>query len=279
MGDAPMTNKKDKQQRIANSVSEFLEFATEFTNLWFQKERNWGPWFRGHNDASWELMPKLYRDKPPARGRRIVEDELRQEFMMRAPSLSNERPQNSWDWYFLMQHSGAPTRLLDWTEAALVALYFAVRDKKGKTDAAVWVLEPWLLNQSVLEVPEVIPPGAEAGLFKADAERYRPWLPDRYAISTELNVELPVAVYPTYFAKRISSQRSCFTVHGSRPDGFDCLPEVATAGLANIIIPGDAVPEIERCLSIAGIDEVTIFPDLDALGRSLTMSLRDESRK
>jgi len=88
-----------------------------------------------------------------------------------------------------MQHSGAPTGLLDWTEAALIALYFAVRDKKDETDAAVWVLEPWLLNGCVLAIPEVIPPGAEAGLFKSDADRYKPWLPDRYTVSTELKVE------------------------------------------------------------------------------------------
>jgi len=48
-------------------------------------------------------------------------DEIRQEFVVRAPSLGPERPQNSWEWYFLMQHSGAPTRLLDWTETALIA--------------------------------------------------------------------------------------------------------------------------------------------------------------
>jgi hypothetical protein len=270
---------RHQQQLVANSVPEFLALAGKFKDQWFQKEKNWGPWFRGHGDARWELMPKLYRDKPPKRGRRLIEDELRQEFMMRAPSLSNERPQNSWEWYFLMQHSGAPTRLLDWTESALIALYFAMRDKKNDADAAVWVLEPWLLNRAVLKAAEVIPPGLEEGLFKADADRYKPWLPDRYEMSTDLKEELPVAVYPTHFARRISSQRSCFTVHGSRPDGFDRLPEEANAGLARIVIPYAAVHQIEDNLSVAGIDELTIFPDLDGLGRLLTMMLRDESRE
>jgi FRG domain len=268
----------DKQQFVVNSLPEFLALATDLTNQWFPKEPNWGPWFRGHVDAGWELTPKLYRDEPPTRGMRIVEDELRQEFVMRAPSLSDERPQNSWDWYFLMQHSGAPTRLLDWTEGALIALYFAVRNKQEETDAAVWAFDPWRLNKSVLGVPEVIPPGAEAGLFESDAERYKPWLPDRYEISTELKVALPVAVYPTHFAKRISSQRSCFTVHGSARDGFDRLPEGSGTRLAKIIVPGAAVRKIETSLSIAGIDEVTVSPDLDGLGRSLTQTLRDEER-
>jgi hypothetical protein len=47
-----------------------------------------------------------------------------------------------------MQHYLAPTRLLDWTENLLVALYFAVRDDAldGKADAAVWLLNARRLN-------------------------------------------------------------------------------------------------------------------------------------
>jgi hypothetical protein len=67
----------------------------------FPKENGWGPWFREHSDADWELTPNLYRGVLPKRGLRIIEDELRQEFIIRAPNLSAERPQNSWEWYFL----------------------------------------------------------------------------------------------------------------------------------------------------------------------------------
>jgi len=44
------------------------------------------------------------------------------------PSITEWRPENKWEWYFLMQHYGAPTRLLDWSDGALVlvALYFAL---------------------------------------------------------------------------------------------------------------------------------------------------------
>lgn len=263
---------------VAKNLPEFLTAVMELTKRWFSNEKNWGPWFRGHGDARWKLTPKLYRDNPPARGIRVVEDELRQEFVMRAPSLSDERPQNSWEWYFLMQHSGAPTRLLDWTESALIALYFAVRDKQDEGDGAVWVLDPWWLNKVVVDIGEVIPPGAEAGLFEKDSERYRDWLPDRYEVPGPLKVALPAAVYPTHFAKRISSQRSCFTIHGSRPDGFDGLPSGAEARLKKLIVPGSCAKEMEDSLSIAGIDEVAAFPDLDGLGRSLAQTLRDEAR-
>jgi hypothetical protein len=266
----------------AESLSDYLALVGEFTDAWFHDEPTWGPWFRGQADASWRLRPKLYRDPQPKRDLRTLEDEFQQEFIVRAPSLSPERPQNSWDWYFLMQHSGAPTRLLDWTESALIALYFAVRNKSGglnkHKDSAVWVLEPWKLNEFVVEIKEVIAPGAESGLEKQDAERYKPWLPNRYAVSMGLEKKLPVAVYPTHFHRRISSQRSCFTIHGSSHDGFEELPEPARPYLRKIVIPHSKTEEIEACLAVAGIDEITIYPDLDGLGRWLEMVLRDESR-
>ncbi len=177
-----------------------------------------------------------------------------------------------------MQHSGAPTRLLDWTESALIALFFAVRGKvrPDEQDAAVWILEPWQLNKFSADHDGVIAPGAEAGMDPEDAKLYKPWLPNRYS-GQKLRQRNPVAIYPTHFSRRISSQRSCFTVHGSVRDGFENLPSAVRRYLRKVVIPCSAAHDIETTLSVAGIDEVTIFPDLDGLGRWLAAILRDES--
>ncbi len=51
-----------------------------------------------------------------------------------------------------MQHYGAPTRLLDWTESAMAGLFFAVFNKNEDKpsddyDAVVWMLHPLELNK------------------------------------------------------------------------------------------------------------------------------------
>jgi hypothetical protein len=259
----------------AKNVSELMDLSVQLRNEWFPREPSWGPWFRGHTCSNWTLSPKLYRYGSPKRGIRIIEDEIRQEFIMRAPSLTDKGPQNSWEWYFTMQHSGAPTRLLDWTEGVLIAAYFAVRDNQGE-EAAVWALDPWWLNKRVVREREVVPPGAEIGISSQDAERYSPWLPERY--STSKLPELPAAVYPTHTVRRISTQRSCFTIHGSDIYGLEKLGNESHAHIVKIIFPRTKISDIREQLLVSGIDEVTIFPDLDGLGRFLTSVLHAETR-
>jgi hypothetical protein len=245
-----------------DSVEQFIAMACELRDKWMgRSDMAILPWFRGQEDADWNLAPKFYRALPMDL---TTEREIREEFITHAPALCDIRPENEWQWYFLMQHCGAPTRLLDWTDGALIALYFAVRDNRGRADAAVWAIDPWWLNGMVIQKDSVDPVGDTLipGPLKEDE-----WLLDRFGPIGKLP-PLPIAVLPGHFDRRIGAQRSSFTVHGGDPAGLMTAAEATNyEGLTKIVIPSAKVRKIKRSLDTCGIDETTIFPDLEHLSR------------
>ncbi|WP_374401116.1 FRG domain-containing protein [Niveibacterium sp.] len=109
-------------------------------------DARFGLWFRGHERASYRLVPSLLRPTP---GRAPMDEvSLTRHFRALNPDAV---PAGTPDFAALvtMQHYLAPTRLLDWTENLLVALFFAVRDPRlddGDEDAALWILNARRLN-------------------------------------------------------------------------------------------------------------------------------------
>src|SRR5215213_960691 len=98
------------------------------------------PFFRGHSNHKWELMPSLGRRK---HNLEVVESRLYEGFRTLGGHLLRQGC-STWEILFLMQHHALPTRLLDWSESFAVALFFALRHAKGP--AAVWILNPYALN-------------------------------------------------------------------------------------------------------------------------------------
>ncbi len=262
-------------KRMAKSVEEFTAVASELRDKWMNRS-NMAilPWFRGQSNADWDLKPKFYRASPSDTK---TEWEIREEFITHAPALCDVRPTNEWEWYFLMQHYGAPTRLLDWTDGALIALYFAVRDNRGDRDAAVWALDPWWLNLKVIRKDEVIPAGDP--LFVDSNRKEKNWLPKRLGRSTPLP-KLPIAVLPGHIDRRIGAQRSSFTIHGTDADGLLTVAKGdSDPNLVEIVIPSWEVRQIRRSLDTCGIDETTVFPNLEALSRVVEFRWKEETQR
>jgi len=135
--------------------------------------------------------------------------------------------------------------------------FFAAADTSG--DAAVWVLDPWWLNDKTVEVHGVMLPDW------ADATPYLPKVFDE-----KLHVRLPSAIDPPHVSRRVAVQRSRFTIHGTVRDGLSAVAREARSRLEKIRIPGTARAQIKKDLAHCGILESTVFPDLEGLSRELT---------
>lgn len=222
-------------------------------------------WFRGHQDSRWKLTPKIYR--PEYLG--ADENEIRNEFQSRAVQLIQGRlPADKWEWYFLMQHYGVPTRLLDWTENALIALYFAVEGHPRDCDAGVWVLDPTWLNRRLRK-------GVE-GAMLSDWHEAQPYLHD-LEIAYEgrrVTVSMPAAIEPPHVDKRLAAQSSRFVIFGTTKDMRRMRARQRNRRISMIVIPRHLIEELQNELAHLGITSASVFPDLHGLCQEINSKFK-----
>lgn len=198
-----------------------------------------GSWiFRGEGSRSYELKPKAGRvgankNAPRKKPHDIAHERAALELFKRQarPYLSHS-PSSDIEWLAIAQHHGMSTRLLDWTESILAAAFFAVEPAGTRGDAVIY--------------------GVDGLREISQADEKRPF-----------DVKSPGIYRPPHIAPRIPAQRSVFTLHPDPTEKF------APEGLAQWVISSDACVEIKRVLDACGINDSSLFPDLDGLSRYL----------
>ncbi len=229
-------------------VARFVTLTTELTRLFPGRA-----WYRGQSNSSWNLRPAVAREEHKAGH----EPNRSLNFMRRARTRYRDCPaQNDLPgWLFLMQHYGLHTRLLDWTELPLVALFFAVTGSEA-ADAAIFVLAPHRVN-------------AEHGHPAAILLPHHPHAKKLIssAFKTTDSTSGVVAILPPEIDFRMLLQRSGFTVHGDRTP-LDSHPR-KDQFLSKLTIPQKCRASIRNQLSALGIDRSYLFPDLSNLAQSL----------
>lgn len=107
--------------------------------------------FRGQCDSKWKLQTSLDREfKRLNIGNDYYlhkEHALLSQFRRRAHlyELHIPNPADSVSWLAMMQHHGAPTRLLDFTYSFYIACFFAFSDGRIDRPATVWAINDlWL---------------------------------------------------------------------------------------------------------------------------------------
>ena len=215
------------------------------------------PWYRGQSTAGRPLVPSMYRcEVKPNYEREMIRD-----FKIKSTLDRDHVPKNDIDWLFLAQHHGLPTRILDWSENPLVALFFAVENFSNKTDGEIFAINAWTLNLAS-DNPIQSAPITEDKRF----ENYVLDLtnPD----SRKPKSKLPMAFRPSSSFKRSAAQSGVFTIHGTNQTGIDTLG-LRGSGLTKLTIASAAKFKIFSELNEMNITRGTMFGDLDSIAGAI----------
>jgi hypothetical protein len=215
-------------------------------------------WFRGHSEPQWGLIPGALR--PPLVASRKKALDLMSDFKRIAEAKLSRLPEpdDEFKWAQIAQHYGLPTRLLDWTESAITALYSACLGPK--TDGLVFVINPIELNRlSDPSRPRILDPQSDRGLIL----RYLQSGPTERKTTRSY----PVAVNPVWSSERLIAQKGTFTLHGP----MFSLDKADVSSLVGIPIMKQYKKQLRFELRRVGVDEMTLFPELEHSCKHLRM--------
>ncbi len=276
-----MINQFDNFER-EYTITNIIEFVLDLTNKWEFENKAGCPWFRGQ-DREKAPLPALFREK-------YDEFHMNTTFRNRSGALYDIPDTNRIDqWLFLMQHYGLPTRLLDWTESLLNALFFALDGynelcecKREVSNPTLWALHPLKLNEFT-KIENDFPntwsrhndknginqnPGIEH--FRLGFHPEKDWKCP--LINLEI-VKYPIAIHANFLDLRIFSQQSCFTINGKKEEDFETIFNntdlINNDYFLKFVIPNQYAKKLLNELECMGYNTTKIFPDIEHFAKDL----------
>jgi hypothetical protein len=209
--------------------------------------------FRGQEEDK-PLLPGLFRRyKDRIHLIHGKEQELLSRLKSRIPGNTPLRPDNDWDWMSFGQHYRLPTRLLDWSEAQLTALYFAVEGSPSSPTVYVYHAQK---NQIISTIEE--------------KRRQTPF-----------DQRITRIMTPSIHSVRVVLQKGWHTVHHLHPrksGGRMVIPlgdmEWHRGRMSVIRIDPGAAETIRTELARRGIYHATVYGDFDRVCASICRECR-----
>jgi len=256
------------------------EPCSDFKDFLLKVEEQKNKWwiYRGQQIDSWPLKHTFERacQRFGVKGndRFKVESNMIREFKRRIHHyISNIPLDDSTDeWMALMQHHGAPTRLLDFTYSPYVASYFAFESATPNTKVAIWAVNAHWCKTHLEDISEILPEKYERYRDNRKGKDFN----DIFRQSTP--PKLLLAINPFRLNERLAYQRGVFLCPGdvttefmdnlSFYTGYDQLD---TKVIKYTIPTGrnnrntiDALDELD----LMNISRITLFPGLDGFAQS-----------
>lgn len=241
--------------------------------------------YRGHgNHKEYDLLPGIFRWRNVSEGYSTTEYSQMEynvltDFISEACRFIKDVPSGDIPaWLEIAQHFGVPTRLLDFTQNPLVALYFACSDLQN-TQASVWIINEPVYNSIFFgELPIV--QAAKSQFFVSKIVTDEIVQQDYLQHNNDNYIQYPWIYKPYYREERMELQSSIFMLWGAnrqkltdfmQPNFYmstsDSIENAATGVIGSILIPGDKKQNIMKQLNLCGINEKFIYPGLDGVGR------------
>ncbi len=260
------------QIKKVSSVLSAFEAAIAILEEWGGKEEVYC-WFRGVKSNKLALLPGAYwRYNYDERGPLI-------DLCQQGVRFAKVENIDTWGTYYLAQHHGIPTRLLDWSESFISSCFFAFDGATNSDIPCVWILNPTEFNKMVC--------GWEGLPCPEYSTKMHIWLPSRMEASAKevstsdlgtatYDNELPIAIYPRQDNERIQSQKGFFTVHGRKRLPIDKVIKKNHPDPQRVL----ARIDFQRCnkkvaikqLELLGTRRSSIYPDIDNFIKELKES-------
>ncbi len=276
-----------KDRRAIGTWSEFQHWIDDFSDDWS---------FRGQSNAHWGLQTSLERKTTQIIEERfgevklpllkwqepeVHEPHILLEFQRAAHQYLSNTPADdeTVDWLALMQHYGAPTRLLDWTRSPYVALYFALEHAQPKQPSAIWALDRnWLQHASSTALKDHGYPNPSD--FRAMCKYVN------HMIVSQKGPPVIVQADPIRLNDRMTTQQGHHLCNLNLYESFGirlCRMVFDTPAeeppVRKVVIRADMRTPLLSELRKMNIHSASLFPGLDGFARSLGMDLESSIAK